>query len=144
MLSMRKIRHFINFRNWNLITKTLGSSIGTYASSCSKNLEVISLYMQTDRQLYIYTYYVLLESWCYCSVIVYVCSLQRHLTQESEIKQQYEKKIDQFKQQLEKAEQKIIRISDELNYSIKERNVVIQARNQLAQDLQTEQERSEK
>ena len=75
---------------------------------------------------------------------MYVCSLQRHLTQESEIKQQYEKKISQYKEQLEKAEQKIIGISDQLNHSIKERNEVIQTRNQLAQDLITEQERSEK
>ena len=75
---------------------------------------------------------------------VYVCSLQRHLTQESEIKQQYKKKIDQFKEQLEKAEKKIVNILDQLNRTIKERNEVIQERNQLAQNLLTEQERSEK
>ena len=82
---------------------------------------------------------VLVLLFCNC-----VCSLQRHLTQESEIKHQYERKLDQYKEQLEKAEQKIIHVSDELNHSIKERNGAIQSRNQLAQDLLTEQERSEK
>jgi len=72
------------------------------------------------------------------------CSLQRHLAQESEIKQQYEKKIDQYKEQLEKTEKQIVDITNELNHSIKERNVAIHSRNQLAQDLLTEQERSER
>lgn len=71
-------------------------------------------------------------------------SLQRHLTQESEIQHQYEQKVDQYKEQLDKAEQQISDITDELNRSIKERNVAIQSRNQLSQDLYTEQERSEK
>lgn len=57
-------------------------------------------------------------------------SLQRCLEQDSDIKQQYEKKLDQYKEQLEK-------ITDELNYSIKERD-------ELTQDLLTEQERSKK
>lgn len=76
--------------------------------------------------------------------MLYAYSLQRHLTQESEIKQQYEQRVDQYKEQLEKAEQQITDITDELNHSIKERNIAIQSRNQLAQDLLTEQERSEK
>ena len=71
-------------------------------------------------------------------------SLQRHLTQEGEIKEEYEKKIHQYKKQLENAEQKIIHVSDELSRTIKERNALIQSRNQLAEDLLIEQERNEK
>ena len=78
------------------------------------------------------------------SCVMVLHSLQRHLTQESEIKQQYEMKVDQYKEQLEKAEQQIVDMTEELNHSIKERNAAIQSRNQLAQDLLTEQERSEK
>ena len=81
---------------------------------------------------------------CCHLLVLYIHSLQRHLTQDSEIQRQYEQKVDQYKEQLDKAEQQISDITDELNRSIKERNVAIQSRNQLSQDLHTEQERSEK
>ena len=81
---------------------------------------------------------------CCHLLVLFILSLQRHLTQESEIQHQYEQKVDQYKEQLDKAEQQISDITDELNRSIKERNVAIQSRNQLSQDLYTEQERSEK
>ncbi|XP_065884498.1 mirror-image polydactyly gene 1 protein-like [Dysidea avara] len=71
-------------------------------------------------------------------------SLQRQLTQEGKIHKQYQEKVDRYQKKMDSTTNQLAEMKSHLNVSIKERNTAIQERNQLAQDLLTEQERSEK